>query len=244
MAARRHLCMATVVTASVVLALAASAQPSRVWVDPPGDAGVPAPPAPAEMTPPPAAALPEAQPSEPAPAPQALQPARPPAGPAEAALPSSPQPADTTVSVASREDVARNLAVAYLDAWSSPNDEALEATEGFYAPMVTFHGQVMNVRALLEEKRRFVRRWPARRYVPRPDTLGVFCKDVAETCTVRSVFDFDAANPRTGRRARGVATLELVVSFGGSDAPTIVAENSTVHGRGDATVPDNDEDVP
>jgi hypothetical protein len=27
------------------------------------------------------------------------------------------------------------------------------------------------------------------------------------------------------------------VSFGGSDAPAIVAENSTVHGRGDATVP-------
>jgi hypothetical protein len=237
MAVRRHLGMATVVTASLVLAPAASAQPSRDWVDPPGHEGVPAPPAPAEMTPPPAAALPEAQPREPAPAPQALQPARPPAGPAEATLPSLPHPADTTASVASREDVARNLAVAYLDAWSSPNDEALEATEGCYAPMVTFHGQVMSVRALLEEKRRFVRRWPDRRYVPRPDTLGVFCQDAAETCTVQSVFDFDAANPRTGRRARGVATLELVVSFGGSDAPTIVAENSTVHGRGDATVP-------
>src|SRR5215213_6465717 len=112
MAARRHLGMATVVTASLVLASAASAQTSRVWVDPPGDEGVPAPPAPAETPPP--AALPEAQPREPAPAPQALQPARPPAGPAEATLPPSPHAADTTASVASREDVARNLAVAYL----------------------------------------------------------------------------------------------------------------------------------
>src|SRR5687767_4625660 len=123
MAARRHLGMATIVTASLVLASAASAQTSRVWVDPSGDEGVPAPPAPAQ-TPPPAAALPEAQLREPAPATQGLQPALPPAGPAEATLPPSPHAADTTASVASRDDVACNLAVAYLDAWSSPNDEA------------------------------------------------------------------------------------------------------------------------
>jgi hypothetical protein len=218
MAPRQHLetalRLACLAAASLLPAAPAAAQASRAWVDPPGEVGAPAPP----ESPP--------RPADPAPPTVRLS------------------PPDAASRVATREDVARNLAVAYLDAWSSPNEEAIAATADFYAPVVTFHGRVLDLRALLAEKRRFARRWPARRYVPRPETLGVGCRDAAETCTVRSVFDFEAAHPRAGRRARGVATLELVVSFDGRDAPAIVAENSILHGRGDAAVPDNDKDLP
>jgi hypothetical protein len=89
----------------------------------------------------------------------------------------------------------------------------------------------MSARALLEEKRRFVQRWPERRYRPRPETMGVACGPGGETCTVRSVFDFTAVHPVRGRRSQGVATLELVVSFRGEERPVITAENSLVHGR-------------
>ena len=93
---------------------------------------------------------------------------------------------------------------------------------------MNFHGRSMTKRELIAEKRRFVQRWPQRRYLPRPDTMRVSCEPGGQTCTVHSVFDFAAANPRRGRRSRGVATLELTMKFFG-ERPFITAENSKVH---------------
>jgi hypothetical protein len=89
----------------------------------------------------------------------------------------------------------------------------------------------MSIGALLQEKRRFVQRWPERRYHLRPDTMGVTCDPSGRSCTVRSVFDFAASNPAQNRRSQGIATVELVVGFVG-DRPVITAESSLVHGRG------------
>jgi hypothetical protein len=133
--------------------------------------------------------------------------------------------------LAAREDAARDLVHDYLDHWSAPNPLTLAGSVDFYAPSVIFHGRAMSARALLEEKRRFVQRWPERRYRPRPETTGVACGPNGDTCTVRSVFDFTATDPERGRRSQGVATLELVVSFREDERPVITAENSLVHGR-------------
>lgn len=132
---------------------------------------------------------------------------------------------------AARMSAARELAVEYLNSWSAPNAEALSSAPAFYAPRVVFHGRAMSIRDLLEQKRRFAQRWPERRYRPLPDTTGVVCEADGASCTVRSVFEFAAANPRRGRRSQGIATLELVLSFAG-DRPVITAESSLVHGRG------------
>jgi hypothetical protein len=135
-----------------------------------------------------------------------------------------------------RKNAARDLLIDYLDLWSAPNPLTLAASTEFYAPSVIFHGRAMSARALLEEKRRFVQRWPERRYRARPETVGVACGPEGETCTVRSVFDFTAVDPDRGRRSQGVATLELVVAFGPDERPVIMAEDSLVHGRGRASV--------
>jgi hypothetical protein len=116
----------------------------------------------------------------------------------------------------------------------------LAATPEFYAPRVIFHGRSMTTRELLDEKRRFVQRWPERRYSPRLDTMGVSCEPGGRSCTVRSVFDFAAANPARGRRSQGIATIELVVNFVG-ERPYITAESSLVHGRGASRVSLEDE---
>ena len=137
--------------------------------------------------------------------------------------------------LATREDAARDLLNDYLDLWSAPNPLTLAGGTEFYAPSVIFHGRSMSTRALFEEKRRFIQRWPERRYRARPGTVGVACGPGGETCTVRSVFDFTAADPERGRRSQGVATLELVVAFGPDERPVIMAENSLVHGRGRAS---------
>jgi hypothetical protein len=133
--------------------------------------------------------------------------------------------------IAERANAAQELAVTYFDYWSSPNAQTLAATPEFYGPRVIFHGKSVTARELLEEKRRFVQRWPERRYRPRTDTMGIACEPGGRSCTVRSVFDFSASNPARGRRSQGIATIELVVSFLG-ERPVITAESSLVHGRG------------
>jgi hypothetical protein len=125
---------------------------------------------------------------------------------------------------------AQELAISYLEYWSASNPVTLKATPAFYAPRVAFHGRMMSARSLLEEKRRFVRRWPERLYRHRLDTMQVACAPQGETCTVRSVFDFTAANPKRRRHSQGTASLELVVSFA-SGRPVIVSENSLVRNR-------------
>lgn len=133
--------------------------------------------------------------------------------------------------LAHREGLAQALAVDYLEFWSAPNAVALETTPSFYAPVVFFHGREMSARALFEEKRRFVRRWPERRYRPRQNTMLVTCDPSGRLCTVRTVFDFTAASPDRGRRSQGSAVLQLGVSLAG-DRPVIVSETSWVIGRG------------
>jgi hypothetical protein len=131
-----------------------------------------------------------------------------------------------------REQAARDLLLEYLAAWSAPNEEALAAMPDFYAPTILFYGKSRSARSVMSEKQQFIQRWPSREYTARADTMGVACSPGGDTCTVRSVFDFSAFDPRRERRSRGVATLELTVRFDGSDTPVIVSENSIVHGRG------------
>jgi hypothetical protein len=131
----------------------------------------------------------------------------------------------------SREQAARQLAVDYLDFWSSPNALTLEVMPRFYAERVDFHGRSMSTEAVVAEKRRFVRRWPVRSYTARIDTLRASCAPAAQTCTVKGRFDFTAISPERGRRSQGAADLELQVSFAG-ERPTILAETSRIVPRG------------
>jgi hypothetical protein len=199
---------------------AALAQSNQPWIDPPADLAVPR--------------------SEDGPADKATPPAD-----AAAPVPSAPSPRPSTSTppavagrllqepatvLAVRERAAEDLARRYLDFWSAPNEVALETTPDFYAGRVAFHGRMLSIGALLDEKRRFVRRWPERRYRHRPGTARVACQPTGESCTVRSLFDFAAASSARGKRSQGTASLELVMSFEG-DRPVIASENSLVRSR-------------
>ncbi|HKG86079.1 MAG TPA: hypothetical protein VKB16_23495 [Beijerinckiaceae bacterium] len=137
---------------------------------------------------------------------------------------------------------AETLAGAYLDYWSAPNAVTLDATPDFYAPRVEFHGRLLSARALFEEKKRFVRRWPERQYTPRPDTLRTACDPGTGICVVKTVFDFIAANPARRRRSEGTGTLELVVSVAGQQ-PVIIAETSRILRRGEGRDTADDDDT-
>jgi hypothetical protein len=133
--------------------------------------------------------------------------------------------------VSTPEQNARNLAQNYLSVWSASNYQTIRATPDFYGSEVRFHGRLMSIAALLAEKRRFVQRWPNRRYRYEPGAMGVKCNAAGTSCIVRSTFAFDASNAKLGRRSRGVGAHELVVNFAGN-RPVIASENSRVLRRG------------
>jgi hypothetical protein len=160
------------------------------------------------------------------------------AQPTRESAPPPPLTTDRTVQqslptrrVNTREEDARNLAQNYLSVWSASNYQTLQATPGFYGSEVRFHGRSMSTAALLAEKRRFVQRWPNRRYRYEPGAMGVRCNSAGTSCIVQSTFAFDASNAKLGRRSRGVGAHELVVNFAGN-RPVIASENSRVLRRG------------
>jgi hypothetical protein len=144
----------------------------------------------------------------------------------QTAQPSSPTPAGD-IRQNDRAQSARDLAVRYLDVWSAPNHVALGSASSFYGSSVVFHGQRRSFASVLAEKRRFAERWPQRSYRYRPTTMQVACGAQVSHCTVRSLFDFSASDPRRGRRSLGTGEHELVVSFA-SNRPAIAVENSRV----------------
>lgn len=207
----------------------AYAQANRPWVDPPADLGVspppqaqPAPTEPATPPPPPVAPAPS----------DATRQNPPPSPPAVTARPDrSPPSAATGDAQSGRSEAARNLTIRYLQSWSAATDETLDATAEFYAPRVLFHGRLVSLRNLMREKRRFIRRWPERRYRPLANTIQVACEAQGDDCAVQAIFEFSAANPRRGRQTQGTGALQLVMSFV-DNQPVIAAESSLVLDQG------------
>jgi hypothetical protein len=235
-------------------ALLSQAALAQGWVDPPARAaGTPAAPAPKaqpkfepKFEPAPRAEAPRAQPKAHAPrrvAEEAHRPARSglhaaaqarrAARIARAERPLAVQvaaPAPVAVSDGQMRDWAvasQRLARDYLASVSGPNGAALASAPGFYGERVVFHGRPMSVASLMSEKRRFLQRWPERRYRPRPDSLRTACNAGLATCRVQATVDFSAFSPDRGARSQGTVDLELAVSFAGG-RPVIVSETSRV----------------
>jgi hypothetical protein len=138
--------------------------------------------------------------------------------------------------------VAEDFATEYLRYWSAPNAATLDAMQAFYAPEVLYHGRRMTMRGLLDEKRRFIQRWPVRNYATRPETMRTSCDRSGSACMVRTAFDFRAASPQTGKLSQGSAILLLEISFA-TGRPLIVVENSQVTSRLQGTRREAPEDV-
>jgi hypothetical protein len=135
------------------------------------------------------------------------------------------------VEIRKRAGETRRLAADYLTHWSRVEKVTLEEVASFYAPSVLFYGKTLRPRDLVEEKRRFIERWPIRDYAALPDSMSVGCRADAGECRIETMFSYRAANPRTGQRTQGFGSLELVVDFAGG-RPLITSESSRVIDRG------------
>ena len=138
------------------------------------------------------------------------------------------------VSAPTRESVAQQFTLSYLNLWSAPNLASLRASRVSYRPRVEFHGRSFSADELLAEKIRFVARWPERSYVARVDTMKTTCK--ADQCNVSMEFDFFATSESRRKHSEGRGIFEVGIEFV-AGRPYIVRENSRVTGRVLTSVP-------
>lgn len=123
-----------------------------------------------------------------------------------------------------------DIAIRYLQVWSSNDAAAVAGVPYVYGPRVRFYGRDYTQGMLMAEKRRAIQQWPIRNYVHRPGTLNVICNEETQKCAARSVIDFQVENPARGTFKRGSARFDLGVSFEGP-RPRILYEGGSLNRR-------------
>jgi curved DNA-binding protein CbpA len=123
------------------------------------------------------------------------------------------------------DERAASFVSARISRWSSAGTADLGAFVSAYADQVLYYGSLKSREAVLQDKRRFLERWPERRYELRPSSITAQCK--AGVCSVSGLLDWRARSVARAASASGVAQFEyeVMVSDG---AFRIISENSSV----------------
>jgi hypothetical protein len=87
-------------------------------------------------------------------------------------------------------------------------------------------------KAILEEKRRFIKRWPDRNYQPRWNDTKITCETTSQQCTIEGIADFEAKSSARGKQERGTLRYSMGIKLIEGDV-RIVAEKSEVVERAD-----------
>jgi curved DNA-binding protein CbpA len=114
---------------------------------------------------------------------------------------------------------------ARISSWSSANVSDLPSYVGAYADQVSYYGSVKSREAVLQDKRRFLERWPERRYELRPNSITAQCK--ADVCRVSGLLDWRARSTARAASASGMAQFEYEVTVLGGTF-RILSESSSV----------------
>jgi hypothetical protein len=137
--------------------------------------------------------------------------------------PAVPAAAPGNPNTYSVEQAASNFIRNLMVDWSSPNDRALRAVGPIYESSVVYFGKVISRQAVLEDKRRFVERWPQRSYSIQPGTLDAQCDGQGLRCAVWGMIDWNAAND--AKRSRGSASFQYLIRVG-TDGTLKIAEEA------------------
>ena len=113
----------------------------------------------------------------------------------------------------SMEATAAKLSRAYLGVWSSNSSAAIRQVSFIYGSRVRFYGRLLSRSDLHAEKRRFIQRWPIRRYALRPGTVRVTCAGPNARCAVRGVLDWRTESPSRGVQAHGSSRFVQAFDF-------------------------------
>jgi len=130
-----------------------------------------------------------------------------------------------TPSVDALDERAASFISARIASWSAASAADLPAFVDAYADRVLYYGSLKSRELVLQDKRRFLERWPERRYEPRLSSITVQCK--ADLCRVSGLVDWRARSVARAASASGMAQFEyeVVVADG---AFRILSESSSV----------------
>jgi len=123
------------------------------------------------------------------------------------------------------DERAASFVSARISRWSSAGTADLAAFVSAYADQVLYYGSLKSREVVLQDKRRFLERWPERRYELRPHSITAQCK--AGVCSVSGLLDWRARSVARAASASGMAQFEYEVMV--SDGTfRIISENSSV----------------
>jgi hypothetical protein len=142
-----------------------------------------------------------------------------------------PQPPSTQApSAGTLDNRARAFLEDYMRRTEGETEQVLAFVRNSFGAEIRYYGKVVPNAQVVEEKRRYLNRWPQRRYQLKPETMRVACDEVRATCLVSGELDYDVRDPRGSRSASGAATYELRVIFTQA-GPKVVEESGRTLAR-------------
>lgn len=143
-----------------------------------------------------------------------------------AALPDGP-PAGAPQTAHSNEQIADDIVNSYFYFWSTLGEDVVSMNQ-FYAETVNFYGSLLNRSRLMDEKQRFAKRWPIRRFNVRPGSMSTACDETG--CTVTCIVEWDASSTERTAHSSGTSsfTLGVVSAPGTATGALIVSETGSV----------------
>nr|ALS90961.1 MetaGeneMark_Unknown Function [uncultured bacterium] len=136
-------------------------------------------------------------------------------------------PPKNTVSLDSR---ARAFVEDYMRRTEGETEQVLTFVRNSFGAEIRYYGKVVPNAQVVEEKRRYLTRWPQRRYNLKPDTMRVQCDEARSTCQMSGELDYDVRDPRAARTSSGAATYDLRVVFTQA-GPKVVEESGRTLAR-------------
>lgn len=125
---------------------------------------------------------------------------------------------------------ARAFVEDYMRRTEGATEQVLAFVRNSFGAEIRYYGKVVPNEQVVEEKRRYLSRWPQRRYRLKPETMRVQCDDARATCHVSGELDYDVRDPSAARAASGAATYELRVVFSQA-GPKVVEESGRTLAR-------------
>lgn len=139
----------------------------------------------------------------------------------------APPPPGNAATLDSR---ARAFVEDYMRRTEGEIEQVLAFVRNSFGAEIRYYGKVVPNAQVVEEKRRYLSRWPQRRYQLKADTMRVQCDDARATCLMSGELDFDVRDPRAARSSSGAATYELRVVFTQA-GPKVVEESGRTLAR-------------
>jgi uncharacterized caspase-like protein len=125
----------------------------------------------------------------------------------------SPPLSSPSGNAATLDSRARAFVEDYMRRTEGETEQVLAFVRNSFGAEIRYYGKVVPNAQVVEEKRRYLARWPQRRYQLKPQTMRIQCDQGQATCVMSGELDYNVRDPRAARSASGAATYELRVVF-------------------------------